>query len=162
MYATPPWKPTAIELTTANRAYWWQVGDADERPERWTVRLDINDVNDVAPCPEDVRHVGVIELAVAELAEDAQLLNPAAAGSWAREFLAEAVTEPGSGVLIDELERLIAPGSCSYAACTWPTPGAGAGWRPRCCPRRCTGSPRWPAWRPAESARRTSPSWCPV
>jgi len=109
MYATPPWKPTAIELTTTNRVYWWQVGDVDDRPERWRVDLDVRD-NGAAPCPQPVRRVGVIELAVAELAEDPQLFRPAAAGSWAREFLAEALTQPGSGVLVDELAQLLAPG----------------------------------------------------
>lgn len=107
MYVTPPWKPTAIELTTAHRAYWWQIGDADERPERWTVHMGIHDTGGAA-CPPEVRHVGIIELSVAELA-DVELLT-AAAGSWARAFLAEAVAEPGSGALIEELDRRIAPG----------------------------------------------------
>jgi len=109
MYATPPWWPTAIALTTTNRVLWWQVGDADERPERWTVHIDVTD-NGATRCSDEVHRVGVIELAVAELAADPQLLHPAAAGSWAPGFLAEALTQPGSGVLVDELDRLLAPG----------------------------------------------------
>ncbi|PXY16583.1 hypothetical protein [Prauserella muralis] len=109
MYATPPWEPTAIKVTTVNHAYWWQIGEVEDWPVRWTVQLAVaNDSRLV--CPPDVRYVGEIELAVAELTEDAHHLPSGAAGTWAREFLAEAVTAPGSGVLVEELDQRLAPG----------------------------------------------------
>lgn len=105
---TPPWTPSKIELTTTNRAYWWERGEAAPRPEPWTVHAAVTDTDD---CPDDVRHVGMIEVAVAELTDGGPPLNAASTERWVwQSLLAHAVADPGSGTLVPELERVMAPG----------------------------------------------------
>jgi hypothetical protein len=107
MYMTPPWTPTAISLTFAPEGYWWQTDERDHRPQRWAISAD---VRHPADCPDEIRHVGRVELAVAELTEEPTLLDVIDTGKWALDFLDQTVIDRTTGTFVTDLEYLVAPG----------------------------------------------------
>ncbi|TNC22233.1 hypothetical protein [Amycolatopsis alkalitolerans] len=101
-----PANPLSIELTVSHRRLWWHVAEEDEQPELWDVSADIWRIG---LCPDDERHVADINLAVADLSGEQNLMDSVGLGEWALEFIAETVIEPG-GRLHHDLERWITPG----------------------------------------------------
>jgi GNAT superfamily N-acetyltransferase len=101
-----PGNPLSIELTISNRSLWWHIADDDDQPERWDVSADVWALDNV---PDHVRHVGDIELVVADLTGEQNLLDSIEMGQWALEFIAEIVIEP-SGRLHRELDQRISDG----------------------------------------------------
>jgi len=97
----------SIELTLAHRRFWWQIDDEDTQPGQRHVSADITPLD---PCPDELRHVADIELAVAGLGQEPNLLDAVVLGEWALEFLTETVVDPGAGELHQALEAEIAPG----------------------------------------------------
>src|SRR3981081_4362612 len=104
MYMTPPWTPTAISLTFAPEGYWWQTDERDHRAQRWAISAD---VRHPADCPDEIRHVGRVELAVAELTEEPPLLDVIDTGKWALDFLDQTVIDRTTGTFVTDLEYLV-------------------------------------------------------
>lgn len=101
-----PANPLSIELTISHRRLWWHTAEEDEQPEQWDVSADIWRLG---ACCDTARHVADINLAVADLSGEQNLLDSVALGEWAMEFIAETVIEP-TGRLHHEIERRISPG----------------------------------------------------
>lgn len=101
-----PENPLSIELTVSHRRLWWHVAEEDEQPELWDVSADIWRMS---RCSEAERHVADINLAIADLSGEQNLLDSVGLGEWALEFIAETVIEP-TGRLHHDLERRISPG----------------------------------------------------
>lgn len=97
----------SISLAITHRRLWWQTDDDDHMPERWDVSAD---VGDLGTCPDDRRHVGDIELVIADLRRARNPLDSAELGPWALEFIAETVVDPAGGRLEPELDALISEG----------------------------------------------------
>lgn len=97
----------SISLAISHRRLWWQTDDDDHMPERWKVSAD---VGKLGACPEDCRHVGDIELVIADLRRERNLLDSAELGEWALEFITEAVVDPARGRLQPELDARISDG----------------------------------------------------
>lgn len=102
-----PANPMSISLAITHRRLWWQTDDDDHMPERWDVSAD---VWELGVCPDDSRHVGDIELVIADLRRERNLLDSAELGEWALEFIAEIVVDPERGQLRPELDALISEG----------------------------------------------------
>lgn len=102
-----PANPLSIELTTAHRRLWWQVDDEDQQPATWHASADVWQLE---VCPDECRHVGDVELAMADFTPERNLLDSIVVGEWAMEFLAETVLEPSLGRLHPELDELLDPG----------------------------------------------------
>lgn len=102
-----PAGPLSIELTLSHRRLWWRIDDEDEQPEQWHASAD---VSPPTPCPEELRHVGDISLAIADLTRERNLLDSVVLGEWAIEFIAETVIEPAHGKLHPELDRELSAG----------------------------------------------------
>ncbi|MFF5987591.1 hypothetical protein [Prauserella flavalba] len=83
-----PANPLSIELTLRHRRLWWHTEEQDEDPERWDVSADVWRLD---VCPDDLRHVGDMAFAAADLFRDRDLLEAAALGRWVQDFLVEAV-----------------------------------------------------------------------
>ncbi|MPY98483.1 MAG: hypothetical protein GEU97_10895 [Actinophytocola sp.] len=102
-----PANPMSISLAFTHRRLWWQTDDGDHMPERWDVSAD---VGRLVACPADHRHVGDIELVIADLRRKRNPLDSAELGEWALEFIAEAVIDPEYGRFAPELDALLSDG----------------------------------------------------
>lgn len=76
-------------------------------PERWDVSAD---VGDLGACPADHRHVGDIELVIADLRRERNALDSAELGEWVSEFIADAVVDQEHGRFVPELDALLSDG----------------------------------------------------
>ncbi|HJQ46585.1 MAG TPA: hypothetical protein VJ870_09730 [Amycolatopsis sp.] len=106
MSSALPGNPLSIELTVSHRRLWWHMPDGDDQPELWDVSADIWRLG---ACADGERHVADIEVAVADLSGEQNLLDSVGMGEWALEFIAETVIEP-EGRLHHDLERWISAG----------------------------------------------------
>ncbi|NIH82180.1 hypothetical protein [Amycolatopsis viridis] len=102
-----PANPLSIELTLTHRRFWWRIDDEDEEPEQWDASADISHLE---RCRDDLRHVGDIVFAVADLTRKRNLLDSVVLGEWALEFIAETVIDPDRGGLHPELDSMISDG----------------------------------------------------
>ncbi|MPY83951.1 MAG: hypothetical protein GEV00_11655 [Actinophytocola sp.] len=102
-----PANPMSISLAITHRRLWWQTDDDDHMPERWDVSAD---VGELGACPDNHRHVGDIELVIADLRRERNLLDSAELGEWALEFIADTVIDPARGRLQPELDARISEG----------------------------------------------------
>lgn len=98
-----PANPLSIELTVARRGLRWAVGE-DASPERWQVSAD---VSELAPCPEVLRHVGDLSVAIAGVRRDELSRGT---GEPAVDHALEAVADCDGECLHPELEIQIGPG----------------------------------------------------
>ena len=101
-----PGNPMSIELTLSHRRLFWHTDDGDDYPERWDASADVGEFDG---CPEPDRHVGDIQLVIADLIAERNLLDAVSLGEWALEFLAETVLD-SSGRLHPELDAEISAG----------------------------------------------------
>ncbi|NKQ57441.1 hypothetical protein HFP15_31710 [Amycolatopsis sp. K13G38] len=97
----------SIELTLSHRRFWWQIDEEDANPESWHVSADITPLD---PCQDELRHVADIELAIADLGGERNLLDSVTLGEWALEFIAETVIDPRQGKLHPALDAELDPG----------------------------------------------------
>lgn len=125
-----PANPMSISLAITHRRLWWQTDDDDHMPERWHVSAD---VGELGACPNGHRHVGDIELVIADLRRERNLLDSAELGEWALEFIADTVVDSESGRLQPELDARISEGAARMVivrdfelAAAWRGHGLGA------------------------------------
>lgn len=103
-----PANPMSISLAITHRRLWWQSDDDGHMPERWEVSAD---VGELGACPIGHRHVGDIELVIADLRRERNLLDSAELGEWALEFIEDTVVDSESGRLQPELDARISEGA---------------------------------------------------
>jgi GNAT superfamily N-acetyltransferase len=111
-----PANPLSIELTLSHRRFWWRIDDDDEQPEHWTASADVPDRE---ACPPPARHVGDVDLVLADLARERNLLDSGALDEWALEFIAETVIDPAEGTLHPELDAELTPGPPRMVILRW-------------------------------------------
>lgn len=122
-----PASPLSISLTISHRRLWWQIDDDDHMPERWDVSAD---VWELGICPDELRHVGDMDIVIADLRRERNLLDSVELGEWALEFIAETVIDPAKGLLHPELDAQISSGTARMVilrACALTEPWRGHG-----------------------------------
>ncbi|TDE13571.1 hypothetical protein [Jiangella asiatica] len=97
----------SVELTVTHRMLWWQTVTDDDMPEHWRVSADVWDLD---VCAEEHRHVADVQLAVADLNCDRNLLDSLEPGEWALEFIGETVVDLADGTLVPDLDERISDG----------------------------------------------------
>lgn len=102
-----PANPLSIELTVARRTLWWRAGEGDDLPERWRVSAD---VSQLTPCPEVLRHVGDLSLAIADVRRDEGVVDSLRTGDPAVDLAVETVIDHDLGCLHPELEERVSQG----------------------------------------------------
>ncbi|WP_152690693.1 hypothetical protein [Jiangella alkaliphila] len=111
-----PANPMSVELTVSHRLLWWQTMSDDDLPEHWHVSADVWDLD---VCPPGSRHVADIELAVADLDSERNLLDSIELGEWALEFIAETILDLADGTLVPELDEKIGAGPPRMVIVRW-------------------------------------------
>lgn len=111
-----PANPMSVELTVTHRMLWWQTVEDDDLPEHWKVSADVWPLDVCAP---EHRHVADVQLAVADLNGDRNLLDSIELGEWALEFIAETVIDLADGTLLPELDEQIGEGPPRMVILSW-------------------------------------------
>ncbi|WP_123788604.1 hypothetical protein [Phytoactinopolyspora halophila] len=114
MIASYPANPMSIELTFGHRRFWWQ--DNDNPPPH---HVDVSaDVWEYIECPPELRHVGDLTLAIADLEYPSSELDSVSVGEHAMMFLTQRGVSP-DGTLHPDLDDLISPGPPRAIVLRW-------------------------------------------
>lgn len=111
-----PANPMSVELTVSHRMLWWQTVADDDMPEHWQVSADVWPLD---VCPAEHRHVADVQLVVADLHGDRNLLDAMELGEWAIEFIAETVLDLAAGTLLPDLDQRIGAGPPRMVIVCW-------------------------------------------
>lgn len=111
-----PANPMSVELSVTHRMLWWQTVTDDDMPEHWRVSADVWDLD---ACADEDRHVADVQLAVADLNCDRNLLDSLELGEWTLEFIAETVIDLADGTLVPDLDARIGAGPPRMVIVCW-------------------------------------------